>query len=51
MYAVQGEPERAMDCLEKAVQHGFAHKAWIENDGDFNSIREHPRYKALLARM
>jgi serine/threonine protein kinase/tetratricopeptide (TPR) repeat protein len=51
MYSLQGEPEQAMDCLEKAVRFGFAHKAWIENDADFNAVREHARYKELLKKM
>jgi serine/threonine protein kinase/Flp pilus assembly protein TadD len=51
MYSLQGQPEQAMDCLEKAVKHGFAHKAWIENDSDFDSIRQHPRYVALVKSM
>jgi serine/threonine protein kinase/Flp pilus assembly protein TadD len=51
MYALQGEAEQAMDCLERAVKYGFAHKAWIENDSDFNSIRQHPRYKELLSKL
>jgi len=41
----------AMDYLEKAVDNGFAQKAWIENDDDLAGLREMPRYKALLARM
>jgi serine/threonine protein kinase/Flp pilus assembly protein TadD len=51
MYSLQGQPEQAMDCLEKAVKYGFAHKAWIENDSDFDLIRQHPRYQALVNRM
>jgi serine/threonine protein kinase/Flp pilus assembly protein TadD len=51
MYAIQGQLEQAMDCLEKAVRCGFAHKAWIENDSDFNSLHEHPRYQALLKKL
>jgi serine/threonine protein kinase/Flp pilus assembly protein TadD len=51
MYSLQGEIEKALDCLENAVKHGFAHKAWIENDADFNAIRGHARYKALIEKM
>ena len=43
--------DEAMDYLEKAVDNGFAQKAWIENDDDLASLRDMPRYKALLARM
>jgi serine/threonine protein kinase/tetratricopeptide (TPR) repeat protein len=50
-YALNNEPEKALDCLESAVRNGFGHKAWIENDPDFKVIRSHPRYQALIASM
>jgi TolB-like protein/Tfp pilus assembly protein PilF len=49
--AVAGRPERAMELLEKAVQNGFGHREWIENDPDIASIRSHPRFQALLSAM
>jgi serine/threonine protein kinase/Flp pilus assembly protein TadD len=48
VYALQGRPEQALDCLENALKHGFAHKEWIEHDSDLNSLHGHPRYLALL---
>jgi len=50
IYALASQPEPALECLEKALSLGFAHKAWIERDSNLNSIREHPRYRALMAR-
>jgi serine/threonine protein kinase/Flp pilus assembly protein TadD len=47
-YSVLGEKVKALECLEKAVHNGFGHKEWIENDPDFTSLRDHPRFKALL---
>jgi TolB-like protein/Flp pilus assembly protein TadD len=47
-YALQGNTEQAIDCLESALQHGFTHKGWIEHDSDLASLRDHPRYQALL---
>jgi non-specific serine/threonine protein kinase len=49
-YALNGERERAVDCLMRAVENGFAHLEWIENDPDFNSLHDHPRFQALLKR-
>jgi tetratricopeptide (TPR) repeat protein len=49
VYATSGETEEAITLLEKAVAAGFGHWHWIENDSDFESLRGHPRYKALLA--
>jgi serine/threonine protein kinase/Flp pilus assembly protein TadD len=51
VYAVQGEIEKALECLENAVKNGFAHKGWIEHDTDLISLRNHPRYRALLQGM
>ncbi len=50
-FAVQGEPEEALSCLEKAVQLGFGLREWIEHDSDLESLRTEPRYQALLQRM
>jgi serine/threonine protein kinase/tetratricopeptide (TPR) repeat protein len=51
MHAVAGESEDALDHLERSVKNGFAHKEWIETDSDFESIRDLPRFKALLDKM
>jgi TolB-like protein len=50
-YAVLGKGEEALNCLESALDKGYGHKDWIEHDPDFNSLREHPRYKAILDAM
>ena len=47
-YSNLGEKEKALECLEKAVRNGFGHKEWIENDPDFKSLHEHPRFQLLL---
>jgi serine/threonine protein kinase/Flp pilus assembly protein TadD len=51
VYALQGLTEDAIGCLEKAVKFGFGHREWIVNDSDLESIREHPRYQALIAKL
>ena len=43
--------EEAIDYLERAVAAGFASKEWILNDGDFEPLREHPRYLTLIDSM
>ncbi|MGZ7057070.1 MAG: TPR end-of-group domain-containing protein [Candidatus Angelobacter sp.] len=47
-YAILSETDKAIDCLEKAVHKGFGHKEWMENDPDFSSLRNHPRFKVLM---
>jgi len=48
VYALQGQIEGALDCLENALKHGFAQKEWIEHDADLAALHGHPRYQALL---
>jgi TolB-like protein/Flp pilus assembly protein TadD len=47
-YALLNEIDKALDCIEKAFDKGFGHKEWMEHDPDFASIKNHPRFKALM---
>jgi TolB-like protein len=51
LFSVRGETDTTFECLTKAVDCGFSHRDWLENDPDFASIREDPRYKALLEKI
>jgi len=46
--ALLGQDDEALQCLENAVKYGFGHKAWLEHDSDLNSLRNNPRFQALL---
>jgi serine/threonine protein kinase/tetratricopeptide (TPR) repeat protein len=48
VYALQNKVDEALTALEKAVKHGYRHRAWMEHDSDFISIRAHPRFQRLL---
>ena len=50
-YTGLGEKERAIDLLEQAVSLGWGDRAWMENDSDFEPLRDEPRFQALLARI
>ncbi len=50
VYALLGLKDSAVDCLESAVKNGFGHWEWIEHDSDFESLRSHPRFQALVKR-
>jgi adenylate cyclase len=44
-----GEREEALDCLERAARaEGIAQKEWYENDSNLDSLREEPRFQAML---
>jgi serine/threonine protein kinase/tetratricopeptide (TPR) repeat protein len=50
VYALQGETDGAIDCLEKAMTHAYWYKRWAENDSDLDSLRNHPRFQALMGK-
>jgi TolB-like protein/Tfp pilus assembly protein PilF len=50
-YAQLGQPEEALACLEKAIQNGFGHKEWLENDSDLDAVRGDPRFATLLTKL
>jgi len=48
LYSLIGKPEEAVYYLRKAVDVGFAHRQYLEKDGDFDPIRHHPGYVELI---
>jgi tetratricopeptide (TPR) repeat protein len=50
-YALLQQPDKSVDCLEKAFRRGFGHKEWIQNDPDLSIVRNHPRFRALMQRL
>jgi non-specific serine/threonine protein kinase len=51
LYSLLGRSEDALKCLENAVDQGFRDRAWFEHDNDLDSLREEPRFHALLTRL
>ena len=45
---VSGNTERALDLLEEHAKKGGVHADWLEADSDWDGVRDHPRYKAIL---
>lgn len=44
------ELDEALDLLEPVIaQSGIEHVNWTKRDSDLDPIREHPRYKAMIA--
>jgi serine/threonine protein kinase/Flp pilus assembly protein TadD len=48
LYSLIGKAEEAVFYLTRSVEFGFAHRQYLEKDSDFDPIREHPSYKALI---
>jgi TolB-like protein len=48
IHALAEDPEAALNCLTQAVRAGLTQTAWLRHDGDLASLREHPRFLALL---
>jgi adenylate cyclase len=49
--ALLSEGERALDGLERAIEAGVAVADWIMHDPDFESLRSHPRFQAIVKRI
>jgi adenylate cyclase len=47
-FASNGDTERALDCFEKRLAQADIYQAWIDNDTDFDSIRNNPRFLKML---
>ncbi|MBA3584910.1 MAG: tetratricopeptide repeat protein, partial [Gemmatimonadetes bacterium] len=50
-YAKAGDVEKSLDCLKRRIEGGALPREWIENDSDLDSIRDDPRFQALLERL
>jgi tetratricopeptide (TPR) repeat protein len=47
-YALSGAPEKALDNVERAIGAGLKRREQYEADPDLASLRELPRFKALM---
>lgn len=48
LYAKNGNKEKAINLLEIAVDRGWGNKEWIEQDQDYDSLRDEPKFKTLI---
>jgi serine/threonine protein kinase/tetratricopeptide (TPR) repeat protein len=49
-FAVEHQNDEAIQALNRAIDHGFGHWSWIDNDPDFNSLRAMPAFMTILSR-
>jgi serine/threonine protein kinase/tetratricopeptide (TPR) repeat protein len=47
VYALGSMVDEALECLDKAIQNGFGHREWLDNDSDLDALRGDPRFAAL----
>lgn len=50
-YSRLGDKDEAIELLDRALQQGYGHRAWLANDPDFTSLRDDPRFQELLDRL
>jgi adenylate cyclase len=46
-----GMHEEALDLLERVFGRGWGKRDWVELDPDYDCVREHPRFKAMFAKL
>ena len=50
-YAKQGDSDRSLELLARAVELGWGDRDWLETDSDLDSLRADERFNALLKGM
>jgi adenylate cyclase len=51
LYARAGLKEEALQLLERVFGRGWGKRDWVEQDPDYDSLREDPRFQELLLRL
>ncbi|HEU4591050.1 MAG TPA: winged helix-turn-helix domain-containing protein [Steroidobacteraceae bacterium] len=46
-----GLKDEALDRLERMFNKGWGKKDWVENDPDYDPLREEPRFKAMMQKL
>ena len=51
LYARLRMKEEALELLEKTFARGWGKRDWIEHDSDYDSLRDDPRFQAMLQKL
>jgi len=43
--------DEALELLERTFAPGFGKRDWIEHDPDYDSLRDDPRFQAMLSKL
>lgn len=49
LFALEGDPDRAIECLEDAIAAGFGNRDWIRQDPDLEALHGNPRFEELVS--
>ncbi|HKW01344.1 MAG TPA: protein kinase [Vicinamibacterales bacterium] len=50
-HALTGQKDAAIDLLQKTFARGYGKRDWIMHDPDYDSLRDDPRFQALVAKL
>ena len=51
LFAKNGNKEKAISLLNIAVEKGYGNKEWIEQDQDYDSLRNEPGFITLINKL
>jgi serine/threonine protein kinase/tetratricopeptide (TPR) repeat protein len=51
VYSLGGRLDDAFRLLDKAIDNGFGHREWLENDSDLDALRADSRFETLLKKL
>lgn len=51
VYLRLGDKDAALRCLEKTFGRGIGKRDWVEHDPDYDSVRNDPRFQAMIAKL
>jgi adenylate cyclase len=51
IHAKANRQDEALDLLERAFARGWGQRDWVERDPDYDTLRDHPRFRKLLAKL
>jgi TolB-like protein len=49
IFAMAGRGDEALDFVERSVRAGMNRLGWLQHDSNLDSIRQHPRFTAVVA--
>ena len=51
LHSRMGVKEEALRLLERVFSHGWGKRDWIEDDPDYDILRDDPRFQTLVSRL